>query len=76
MPILEEGNVEIWKVFEILHTQARIAGLGSFVSFDYGPLSMIFKAMSIPESEWIFALEKLNAITNVALKYWTSEKKE
>lgn len=74
-PMLDPENVEVWKVFELIHSQARVAGMGGFISFDFAALPVVLRALFIPESEWVFILEKLAVIQQKAQQYW-NEKKE
>jgi hypothetical protein len=51
-------------------SQARTAGMGGFLGFDYASLPVVFAAKDIPQWEWIFYLEKLNAVQAIAFEYF------
>jgi hypothetical protein len=67
-------NHEVWKVFELIHSQARTAGLGGFISFDFSALPFILTTLFIPKSQWIFVVEKLAIIQQKAQQYWNEKK--
>ena len=75
-PMLLPDNEWFWEVFEALGSQMKVAGLASFVGFDYTALIFILKAKDVPESLWDYVLEKLTLLTPIASKYWNKRPDE
>lgn len=51
----------------------RIVGLGSFAGFDLNVLRFLLETHEVPKEEWIFMLEKIEAISSVAMRHWTKK---
>jgi hypothetical protein len=62
--------VTAWEVFELISTQPRTGGMGGFLGFDYSALPVILDSKRIPKYEWPFILDKLNIISNIAVRFW------
>jgi len=69
-PLLDYRNEWLWDVFQSLATQSRVGGMGGFVGFDYSALPFILSTKGIPESQWSYFLDRLEAISPIAMKYW------
>ena len=65
-----------WDIFKLLQTQGTFSGMsGTFTGFNYAGLDTLLRAYQIPESEWVFVLEKLLILTTLAAKYWNKPAK-
>lgn len=72
--MLAEENHTVWTIFQHLVTQARVAGMGGVTGFDYSALPVLFAAYDVPTCEWQFYMEKLLELSQIALRYWNTEK--
>lgn len=63
----------VWDLFSDVASQARMAGLGGVVGFDYAALPFLFHVHQIPETDWWITLRKLQVVFAVALKYWNKK---
>jgi hypothetical protein len=71
--LLLPDNEWLWDVFSILSSQMNVAGMGSFVGFNYSALYFILKAKDVPESMYEYVLDKLTLLTPIASKYWNKK---
>jgi hypothetical protein len=73
-PVLDESNFLVWEIFaKHMQHQARVAGLGGFIGFDYGALPVLFDAYGVPQCERMILLDKLSVITRIAVRYWNEK---
>lgn len=72
-PFIEENNIVAWEIFVSLSSQMKTAGMGEFIGYDLQTLPFLFQVFQVPESEWIFYLEKVEAVIRVAVKYLTKK---
>ena len=75
-PILESANYPVWELFQDISSQARIAGLGGFVGYDYSGLETLLRIHHFPEEDWFLVLDKLRAITSVTQKIVKRQQEE
>ena len=72
--MLDLNNELVWEIFsKHLASQARVAGLGGFIGFDYASLPSLFAAYEVAESEWFIYFDKISVLAKVALTYWGSK---
>lgn len=60
----------------MLTTQARTAGLGSFIGVDFSSLPVFFEAFQVPKYQWRYALELLTELSRIAAKHWNPKDDE
>jgi|SRR5688572_9564802 len=72
-PLLEPRNEWVWAVFMKMYSQARIAGMGGFIGFDYSALQFVLKVEEVPEELWSYITDKLELIAEIAKKYWNKK---
>lgn len=73
-PILLPINFWFWEVYLSLLGQARTAGFGGFVGFDFTAMRFILEAMDVPREKWYVAIELANMLTGVTAEKLNKEK--
>ena len=61
-PRLFPENRDAWDVFLRMTTQARVAGMGGVVGFDYTPLPFVFRMVGVGRDDWAETFEKVRAL--------------
>jgi Phage related hypothetical protein (DUF1799) len=75
-PVLASANHVAWEVFQEMSSQARVAGLGGVIGFDYQSLPFVFGIHQIGSEHWYETYLKLLRVWAVAMKHWNKKEEK
>ena len=57
-----------------MQSQARMGGLGGFISLDITALPVVLTAYGVPQSQWYWYLRKFVLLNRIAQKHLSPDK--
>jgi len=73
-PVLFHANQLVWEMFQVLQSQARVAGMGGILGVDFTAIDFVFRMYEVPAEDEFIYFTQIVEVFNVATSIWNRPK--